>query len=105
MKDEHWDLIALKEGFDCMEDLLRHWYTYLTKSKEAIADDLGVHRSTVARLLHNYGIATRLRDQLLITREEAVNLTVEQIARKHSVTRSTAWRAKKKALGGKHDGA
>lgn len=97
MKDEHWEMIALTKGFDSIADLLKSWYLELKKSQEEIADELGVHRSTIASLMARLGIDIRPRSTLVISRDEAVNLTTEQIARRYNVPRSTAWRAKRKA--------
>lgn len=97
MKDEHWDLIASVAGFESIEDLLKDRYTRQEWSIERIANELGVHRATVKRLMDQFGIPLRDRASLVITREEAINLSTGEIARRYSVTMSTAWRAKKKA--------
>lgn len=97
MKDTHWDLVAKGSGYTCLRDLLDDWYTHKKLSIEAISNELNVHRTTITRRLQEYGIEVRSAEPFTITKHEALNFTVEQIAQKYKVTHSTAWRAKKRA--------
>jgi len=97
MKQEHWDSIALTKGFESITALLHDWYIVQQWSKEAIALELCVDRSTVTRLLEKAGIETRIIVALEISKHEATNLTIGQLARKYHVSLATAWRAKNRA--------
>jgi transposase len=99
MKTELWDVVAKAYHYDSIKALLVEWYEVQGRSQEAIANELNTSRSTVTRLLQEHEIEVRVKATLEITREEAINLSVAQIARRHLVTKSTAWRAKRKALG------
>ena len=97
MRDVHWDLVARGSGYTSFKELLVDWYERKELSIEAIANELEVHRTTVIRRMAEYGIKPRPVVAFSVSHNEAINLTVEQIAQKYKVTHSTAWRAKKRA--------
>jgi DNA-binding transcriptional regulator LsrR (DeoR family) len=98
MKMEHWDLVAQAKGYPSIKQLLEDLYLTKGLSKENIANELEIHRVTVQRLMQVLGIVNRKRELLTISHKEAVNLTVQQISKRYHVTKSTAWRAKLRAL-------
>ena len=98
MKQEHWDQIAKSNGFDSMKDLLEAWYNVGHCSINSIARQLQVTDITVTKLLKMNGIEVRKMSAFKVARDIALNLSVEQIARKFKVPKSTAWRAKRKAI-------
>lgn len=100
MKTELWDIVAKAYGKDSIKALLLEMYCEKHCSQEYIANELNTTRTTITRLFRHYGIEARVREVLEISREEAINLSVAQLARKYSVSKSSAWRAKLKAKGG-----
>lgn len=100
MKTEHWDLVARVHGHSSIKSLLEELYTRRRLSKEDIANQLGIHRTTVQRLMRTLGIATRKQVGLVISRQEALNLKLQEIAKRYGVTKATAWRAKQRVLKG-----
>lgn len=97
MKTELWDIVAKAYGQDSIKALLEDLYCKRGLSQEYIANELNTTRTTVVRLFRHYGIEARVRETLEISLDEAVNLSVAQIARKYMVSKSSAWRAKQKA--------
>ena len=56
-------MVEARHGAD-VADVLRRLYYTEGKSQQAVADELGVRRTTVVRWMKRYGIATRDRRAL-----------------------------------------
>ena len=56
-------MVEARHGAD-IADVLRRLYYTEGKSQQAVADELGVRRTTVVRWMKRYGIATRDRRAL-----------------------------------------
>ena len=93
-----WNNVAKGLGYSSMKQLLEDRYVTKSQSKEVIALDLECDRTTIARLLLDLDVKRVAREPVELTKHEAVNLTVGQIARKYNITKSTSWRLRKKLL-------
>jgi len=99
MNIELWNTLAKANSFDSIEELLTERHIKKKESLETIALDLNVHRRTIGRLLAQLGITNLDKNTTIILSEyEATNLTLGQIARRYNVSKSTAWRLRKKLI-------
>jgi orotate phosphoribosyltransferase-like protein len=98
MNIEIWNTLAQANDYDSIEELLKDRYGKKEESMETIALDLNVNRRTIARLLIQFDICSRdKRVEVVLTEHELNNLTLGQIARRYNISKSTAWRLRKKA--------
>jgi predicted transcriptional regulator len=99
MNLEIWNVLARANDYDSIEKLLKDRYVKREQSMETIALDLNVHRKTIARLLVQLELGPREKHvEVVLTDHEVNNLTLGQIARRYNISKSTAWRLRKKLL-------
>jgi len=96
---EIWDDLAKINRYDSIKHLLTERYLTNGHSVENIALDLNVHRKTVMRLIIKLDLKRPEKETVVLTEHEATNLTLGQIARRYGISKSTAWRIRRKLLG------
>lgn len=92
------DLAKLK-GFENLKALLQSHYVQEQGTLEQISEDLHISAYHLKQLMHLLGISLRQKTlkRLEIPLKELKKLTLGQLAQKHSISRSKAWRLKQSA--------
>ena len=104
MKISHLDAMCQVKGFESFKDFITEKWLKSKRPLEEIADDMEISVSFLRKMITKLDIDKPIKT-IPVTLQDARRMTVDGIASKYKVPRSTAWRWRQAILNQHADGA